>query len=62
MVEEIVRIDMQRYAKAIGVAIIAGAGLLAEGLLANGITLGDDWPQLVGSVLAPIVAFILRNK
>ena len=53
---------MQRYAKAIGVAIIAGAGLLAEGLLANGIALGEDWPQLVGSVLAPLVAFMLRNK
>ena len=53
---------MSRYAKAIGVAIVAGAGLLAEGLLANGITVGDDWPQLVGSVLAPFVVYFARNK
>lgn len=53
---------MSRYAKAIGVAIIAGAGLLAEAFLANGIAVGDDWPQLVGSVLAPLVVWRFPNR
>ena len=52
---------MSRYAKAIGVLVVAVAGLLAEGFLANGITVGDDWPQLVGSVAAPLVTYFARN-
>ncbi len=52
---------MSRYAKAIAAVIVAAAGLAAAQFGANGIALGDDWPQLIGSVVGPFIVWRWPN-
>ena len=53
---------MSKIAKLIAAVAVAVAALLAEQFASNGIQLGEDWPQLVASVLTPFVVWRWPNK